>query len=455
MTALYAVAFLSSLGFSIVVPFMVFLVTRFGGNAFVLGAIGAAFWGAQLVGSIWLGALSDRIGRQRVLLRSQLGAMAAWLIFLCALDAPRVVLGRVDAAAVGAFTVTLPLALIALARVTDGLFNGSISVANAYLADLADDGERKLGYGRLGAASSSGFVVGPVIAGLLARTEAGMTAVLVLALALSAIAALLIRFRLPAVPPRPTTAIEVARAGGDLLHKPLGGGCPEAVRHPRWRVRDVLARRELRPMIALYFLIYLAFSVYVAALPVHAVIDAGCTMTDLARLYVTLALALAATERFVLPRIARRLATEVIATGGCALLVAAYLLISRSSEAALVAGAVLYGVGNGLMWPSYLVMLSRSGPAEYQGSIQGVGSSTGSLASILGTVTGGVLFVTIGAATFYVSAAVVGVATCLFVARVPGLEDRGLPARLSRTIRKSSNEHSPRQAVRVNRRTGS
>jgi DHA1 family tetracycline resistance protein-like MFS transporter len=431
MTALYAVAFLSSLGFSIVVPFMVFLVTRFGGNAFVLGALGAAFWAAQLVGSIWLGAVSDRIGRKRVLLRSQLGAMAAWLIFLCALDAPRVALGRVDAPAIGAFTVTLPLALIALARVTDGLFNGSISVANAYMADLADEDARKLGYARLGAASSSGFVVGPVIAGLVARTPTGTTAVLVLALALSALAALLIRARLPAVPPRPATAIEVVRAGGDLAHKPLGGGCPEAVRHPRWRIRAVLAIPALRPMIALYFLIYLAFSVYVAALPVHAVVDAGCTVTDLARLYVTLALALAATERFVLPRIARRIATPVIAAAGCALLIAAYLLISRSSEAALIAGAVLYGVGNGLMWPSYLVMLSRSGPAESQGSIQGVGSSAGSLASILGTVTGGVLYVTIGVAAFYVSAAVVAVATCLFIALVPGF-DALSPAR-SRT----------------------
>jgi MFS family permease len=131
---------------------------------------------------------------------------------------------------------------------------------------------------------------------------------------------------------------------------------------------------------------------------------------------VTLALALAVTERFALPRIARKLATPVIAAAGCSMLVVAYLLISRSSEAALIAGAVLYGVGNGLMWPSYLVMLSLSGPAEYQGSIQGVGSSAGSLASIVGTVTGGVLYVTIGVATFYVAAAVVAGATCLFIA---------------------------------------
>jgi MFS transporter, DHA1 family, tetracycline resistance protein len=424
MTALYAVAFLSSLGFSIVMPFMVFLVTRFGGNAFVLGALGASFWVAQLVGSTWLGALSDRIGRKRVLFRSQLGAMAAWLIFLCAPGAPRVELARVEGAAVGTFVLTLPLALIALARITDGLFNGSVSVANAYMADLADEDERKLGYARLGAASSFGFVIGPVIAGLVARTDAGVTAVLVLALALSAIAALLVRFRLPAAPPRPTTPIEVVRAGGIRVHKPLGGGCPEAVRHPRWRVREVLAIPGLRPMIALYFLIYVAFSVYVAALPIHAVVDVGCTVTELARLYVTLALALAATERFVLPKIARKLATPVIAAVGCSLLIVAYLLISLSSEAALIAGAVFYGVGNGLMWPSYLVMLSRSGPAEYQGSVQGVGSSTGSLASILGTVTGGVLYVTIGVATFYVSAAAASVATCMFAVLASGARER-------------------------------
>jgi DHA1 family tetracycline resistance protein-like MFS transporter len=415
MTALYAVAFLSSLGFSIVVPFMVFLVTRFGGNAFVLGALSAGFWGAQLVGSTWLGALSDRIGRKQVLFRSQLGAMAAWLIFLCALGAPRVQLARASAAVVGTFAVTLPLVLIAVARITDGLFNGSISVANAYMADVGDEDERKQGYARLGAASSFGFVVGPMIAGLIAHTGAGMTVVLVFALVLSAIAALLIRFRLPAVPPRPTTAIDVVRTGGIRMHKPLGGGCPEAVRHPRWRVREVLEIPGLRPMIALYFLIFFAFSIYVAALPIHAVVDVGCTVTELARLYVILALALAVTERFLLPKIARKLATAVIAAGGSSLLIVAYLAISLSSEAGLIAGAVFYGVGNGLMWPSYLVMLSRTGPTEYQGSVQGVGSSTGSLASIIGTVTGGMLYVTIGVATFYVSAAAIAAVTCMFV----------------------------------------
>jgi hypothetical protein len=46
---------------------------------------------------------------------------------------------------------------------------------------------------------------------------------------------------------------------------------------------------------------------------------------------------------------------------------------------------------------------------------KGVDSSAGSLDSIIGTVTGGVLYVTIGIATFYVSAAAVALARCLFV----------------------------------------
>lgn len=51
------------------------------------------------------------------------------------------------------------------------------------------------------------------ISGLVARTDTGVTAVLVLALALSAPAALLVRFRLPAVPPRPPRRVGVWRVG--------------------------------------------------------------------------------------------------------------------------------------------------------------------------------------------------------------------------------------------------
>ena len=59
------------------------------------------------------------------------------------------------------------------------------------------------------------------------------------------------------------------------------------------------------------------------------------------------------------------------------------------------------------MWPSFMSILSRHAGTENQGVIQGVASSFGSIASIIGLILGGILYSTIGASTFLISAAVI------------------------------------------------
>jgi len=59
------------------------------------------------------------------------------------------------------------------------------------------------------------------------------------------------------------------------------------------------------------------------------------------------------------------------------------------------------------MWPSFMSVLSRVAGNENQGVIQGVASSFGSIASIIGLILGGVLYSTIGASTFLIGAAVI------------------------------------------------
>jgi DHA1 family tetracycline resistance protein-like MFS transporter len=73
-----AVNFVGALGFSIVLPFLVFLVTRLGGNAVIYGIRGATYSVFQLVGAPVLGRWSDRVGRRKILLVSQLGTLTAW-----------------------------------------------------------------------------------------------------------------------------------------------------------------------------------------------------------------------------------------------------------------------------------------------------------------------------------------------------------------------------------------
>jgi MFS family permease len=69
--------------------------------------------------------------------------------------------------------------------------------------------------------------------------------------------------------------------------------------------------------------------------------------------------------------------------------------------------AVLFAVGNGLMWPSVMSILSNRAGIVYQGTVQGVANSFGSLASIIGLMIGGLFYNMLGASTFLISAGVI------------------------------------------------
>ena len=111
-----AVNFVATLGFSIVLPSLVFLVTRFGGNALVFGLVGATYSFFQLLGAPILGRWSDRYGRRRILLACELGTVASWALFLAALALPNVPLLAIDSRILGAFTLTVPLVGLFIAR---------------------------------------------------------------------------------------------------------------------------------------------------------------------------------------------------------------------------------------------------------------------------------------------------------------------------------------------------
>ena len=137
-----SVNFVGTLGFSIVLPFLVFLVTKWGGNALIYGIMGATYSFFQLIGAPILGKWSDKIGRRKVLLLSQTGTLLSWVILLIAFFLPVNNLLSVNSTLLGEFTLTLPLLVLFLARAADGITGGNVSVANAYLADISSDDNR-------------------------------------------------------------------------------------------------------------------------------------------------------------------------------------------------------------------------------------------------------------------------------------------------------------------------
>ena len=75
-------------------------------------------------------------------------------------------------------------------------------------------------------------------------------------------------------------------------------------------------------------------------------------------------------------------------------------------RAGVLIGILLFAAGNGIMWPSFLSMISKSAESKYQGAVQGFASSSGSLASIIGLITGGILFGVLGPNTFILPAVI-------------------------------------------------
>jgi MFS family permease len=413
MVPVYIVIFLAGLSFSAVVPFLVFLVMQNGGNGFVLGAIGAAFWVAQFIGASWLGPLSDRIGRKRVLLRSQLGALFAWLLFLLATVAPSTRMFSVDTRLTGAFVVTIPIVLIAASRIFEGLLDSSVSITNAYVSDLMRDA-RKAGFARLSIATNLGYILGPLVAGVIAMQGDGITLVALLTVAASALAAF-VCLSLRDVPPCIETPDAVMRRGEAASGVLFGAPCREAVQRPaKALIRETLASSELRPLFAIYFAVFLGFSIFTSALPMHAARDLRWTGPELGLFFSVLAGALVVTEWLVLPALETQLGDAALGLLGTVVTIASYLAMTVSSPVILFAAGVFYGIGNGIAWPSYLSLLARTAPEELQGSVQGVGSSVSSLASFIGTLLSGVLFETIGERTFYVAAGSLGIAATLF-----------------------------------------
>lgn len=162
--------FIVTLGFSIVLPFLVFLVIDFGGNSIIYGILAAIYPAFQLIGAPLLGKWSDRIGRKKVLLVSNTGTFIGWIIFLAALLVPVWPIHNIDSQVAGSFVITLPLIILFLARGIDGITGGNISVANAYLADVSTDKDRSKNFGKMAISSNLGFIIGPVLAGILGTT---------------------------------------------------------------------------------------------------------------------------------------------------------------------------------------------------------------------------------------------------------------------------------------------
>jgi MFS family permease len=395
-----------TLGFSIVLPFLVFLVTDFGGNALIYGILSATYPAFQLVGAPLLGRWSDLYGRRKILLLSHLGTLAGWIIFFVALFLPVSDLFKVDSAIIGTFVITLPLAVLFLARAVDGLTGGNVSVADAYVADISSDENRSRNFGKMGMASNLGFVIGPALAGILSATVYGEILPVLVAMILSLGVLVVIIFVLK----ESKSSIVMQIPEKDNVGKVFAFECKEcykAANPKRLKLQDVFKLKYISFLLILYFFVFVGFNIFYTAFPIHAVSGLGWTVTEMGIFYAVLSGMMILVQGPILRKALKKFSEEKLVIIGSAILGSNFILFVSSEIFLIYLAAVLFAVGNGLMWPSIMSILSKRAGPVYQGAVQGVAGSVTGVASIIGLTTGGVLYNIFGGITFLVSAGVI------------------------------------------------
>jgi DHA1 family tetracycline resistance protein-like MFS transporter len=147
---IFVTILLDTLALGIIIPILPKLIESFVKNdtasaARIFGLFGTAWALMQFFFSPVLGGLSDRFGRRPVVLLSNFGLAADYVLMALAPS----------------------LSWLFVGRVISGITSASISTAFAYIADVTPPERRAAVFGKIGVAFGAGFILGPALGGLL------------------------------------------------------------------------------------------------------------------------------------------------------------------------------------------------------------------------------------------------------------------------------------------------
>jgi len=220
------------LGMTIILPLLPFYAERYGASPQVVGLLITTYALCQLLAGPVLGKLSDRYGRRPLLIVSQIGTFAGFLV-----------LGWAKT-----------LFWIFFSRFLDGITAGNLSLAQAYISDVTEPQDRAKAFGVIGVAFGLGFLIGPALSGYLSQYDYAYPAWAAAALSFTSI--LCTYFLLPQVVPH---GGEEAGPGGKRLALLDWGAYAQYFRRP-----------ELASLLVQFFSFCVMFSLFITGFALFA-----------------------------------------------------------------------------------------------------------------------------------------------------------------------------------------
>lgn len=352
----YLLTFVNTLGFSILMPVLPFIVFEYGAPKWVYGLLLSMYSTFQFVGAPYLGGLSDSYGRKPVLLVSHIGTLVSWFIFLAALFVPNVPI----------WGFALPLFVIAFSRIVDGVTGGNASVANAYVADITTRTEKSYVFGYLGGISGIALTIGPGLGGLSASTSIGHAGTAILAISISAITLI-------------------------VIYKWLKESLPKESRRPRvkeslWTVMNIPRKvRRTKPskVIKILFTTKLLFSImmgcYIGSIALYLIDLFDFNEKQLGLFMLVVGLFLAFNQAFVSKIFIKKMGEFRTLILGLFLCAFGLFSITLTDNLILFIGCYYFmNLGLSLSFPTFNALIATHADETKKGEIMGISESIGS-----------------------------------------------------------------------------
>jgi DHA1 family tetracycline resistance protein-like MFS transporter len=356
LVLIFITVFIDLVGFGIVIPALPYYAESdlFRATPLDIGWLFASYSLMQFVFAPVLGSLSDKYGRRPILFFSMLGAAVGYLFIGFAFALWMVFAGRIIA----------------------GIMGGSISTAQAYIADVTTRENRAKGMGLFGAMFGLGFIFGPAIGGILTRF--GIHVPFLFAGVLSFANGVMLYFVLP-------ETVKKGAPVSDLIRKNRFAEIFEALRE---KVFGTLA--------AIYFVLITSFSIMTYAFVLYTIHRFEYNAEQNGYIFAFIGILAVIFQGGLFGKLAKKFGENPLMIVGCLMMTASLFSIpfigpKSGGLLGLLVMTTVLAVGNSLASPSVMSLASKVSHENEQGKALGVLQSGASLARAIGPAIGGIL----------------------------------------------------------------
>jgi DHA1 family tetracycline resistance protein-like MFS transporter len=356
---IFLIVLVDVLGFTIVIPLLAFYAEEFGATPLVATTLVSVYAVCSLLSTPIIGRLSDLYGRKPLLMISQMGTCAGFIIL----------------------ALSSSLWMVFVGRILDGFTAGNLSIAQAYISDHTAPENRAKAFGVIGIAFGIGFMFGPGLGGWLGSAY-GHHMPFVVAACLSALSIICTATLLTSEkPPQDTVQADGPR-----------GRRPSAF---DWRVyAEFFGRPALRAIYIQFFMFSFAFSLFFSGFALFAKHnphfkwgsdEVGYLFTYSGFLGIIM-------QGGLLGRMVKKYGEFKLTILGFVAATISYSLVGFAETVVmLIVASTVSAFGHGVLRPVLTARLTQAVGRHEQGVVLGISGSLGSVAMALAPPTGGVM----------------------------------------------------------------